>query len=376
MWSCGDRAHQYHPDGEASPTDPFRRPSEAVGPSFLRGPLSLYKPRSCHNPRSCHKSNPFLTMVTSDQTLLDEGIYTPVPTFYTPEGEIDLDTQVQHAQFLHQGGVNGLVVCGSMGEAINLTRDERVATVLAVRQAIGDPKFKIIAGTPPCGVKDTVEEISQYHQVGADFAIVLAPGYYGPRLVAQSGIVDYFTAVADQSKLPVIIYNFPGVSNGVDMDVDTFVALLNHPQLAGVKITHVNMDKYIAIMGKLRQAGVHNRFRAFTGLGQILVPSMAVGAFGAIDGLSGVFPKSMVKLFELYKQGKLEEANELQAIVTEANNMVLNLNLVGIKTALSKYYGWGKTVVGRAPLNVAIDAKVWAKYEPALKVLEETEKSL
>lgn len=311
---------------------------------------------------------------TSVATSMDDGIYTPIPTLFKADNLLDLESQITHAKKLYGAGVNGLVVSGSMGESIHMKQAERLLLLSEIRKAIPDKKFKLIAGIPPTNIEDAIEEISKAYDAGADYMIILTPGYYGTGLTRQDGIVDYFLTIADKLALPFIIYNFPGVCNAVDLSMESYQKLLAHPAIVGVKLTHSNMDKYIMLAGQ-KEENQANNFKPFTGLGQVLVPSMAVGAHGAIDGLSGVFPKSMVKLFALYKQEKFREAEQLQLLVTRANQFTYEYNLVGIKYLLKKYYGIGEGR-GRAPLNYWLDEKDWSKHEEAVEALYKYEQSM
>lgn len=315
-------------------------------------------------------------MTTGDIAAIPEGIYTPVPTFFKKNSyDLDIETQVKHAKLLHQSGINGLVTSGSMGEGGHLTRDERVRLVREIKSAIPDPAFKLIEGIPQLNVADTILEIKEVAEAKADFVMVLVPGYFGPKLTSQRGIIDYFSAIADKLDLPIIIYNYPGVSNNVDLTPETVETLLHIPNIVGIKLTHFNLDKYTLIAGNKKSNESHN-FRPFTGLGQILVPSLSIGTFGAIDGLSGIFPKTMLKLFSLYKEGSHSEAVSLQYKVTRANQMIMELNLVSVKYALKSIYGLGEIVHGRPPLNYQISEEDYKKYEGYLKDLQKIEEAL
>lgn len=313
--------------------------------------------------------------VTSD-SIIPGGIYTPITTFFKNNGKysLDLEAQVDHAKVLYGSGIRGVVAAGSMGECSHLSAKERHQLVAAIREGVPDEEFKIIAGAPPLCIQDAIEESISAKEAGADFIILLVPGYFGPHLTSQEGIVDYFTRVADQSALPIMIYNYPGVTNNVSISIDTFRQLGKHPNISGVKLTHFNLDMY-AMLG-MDQEMDQNNFRPFTGLGQVLVPGMSVGLFGAIDGLSGIFPKTMVKLYDLFTEGKMEEASKLQYLVAKADQMIPDFNLVGTKLAIKKYHGLGECFTGRPPLSVSADKEKLAKYDADLDAIYEVEKSL
>lgn len=304
-----------------------------------------------------------------------EGIYTPIPTFYKSQKfAVDFETTVKHAQMLHKAGITGLVVSGSMGESTNLTLQERCNSLKSIRDAIPDPNFKLIAGVPPSNVADVIAESQLAADNGADFLIVLVPGYFGPNLVNQQGIVDYFQYVASGSALPIIIYNYPNTCNNVNINIETFATLSQHPNIVGVKLTHYNFDMY-TLLG-YDSSFEANNFRSFTGLGQVLVPSLSVNLFGTIDGLSGIFPKSMVKLYQLYRAGQYEEAATLQFLVTRVDLMITELNMLGVKHALNQIYGFGECHSGRPPLSKAVNLTAYNKYAEDIKRLLDYEQKL
>lgn len=316
--------------------------------------------------------------MTIQDSTIPSGVYTPITTFFKLDDDysLDLESQIEHAKFLYKNGINGLVVCGSMGEAFHLTSEERVTMVSALREAIPDKDFKIIAGAPPIGsVEQSVSECKAFYKAGADFVILLVPGFFGPNLITQEGIVQYFTRVADKSPLPVIIYNYPGVCNNITVSVDSFKELSKHENIAGVKLTHFNLDLY-ALLGQDKTICETNNFRPFTGLGQILVPALSVGIYGTIDGMSAVFPKTMLQLYKLFRDGKIKEASELQYLVTKADAMIMELNVVGVKHALKQIHGFGKSIYARPPLSREVDLKAYQKFEADLKALEKVEASL
>ncbi|CUM49733.1 unnamed protein product [Debaryomyces tyrocola] len=315
-------------------------------------------------------------MTVVESSILPKGIYSPIPTYYKNDGKFSLDTetQVKHALMLYDNGINGLVVSGSMGESTNISPAERNSALRSLRKAIPDRKFKLIAGMPPNSIAEVITESEESKKNGADFIILLVPGYFGPNLVSQQGITDYFLNIADYSALPIVIYNYPGTCNNVNITIDTFEALSKHENIVAVKLTHFNLDVY-TLLGNNKTYETNN-FRPFTGLGQVLIPSLSVGMFGAIDGLSGIFPKSMLKLMKLYEDGEKEKALQLQYIITKVDLMISELNVVGVKQLLKEVHGFGEILTGRPPLSKPVDLDAYKKYEIDIKKLAEVEKSL
>lgn len=187
-----------------------------------------------------------------------QGIYVPVPTFFAKEGTaaynenpitppLDLQTQTEHSLFLVRGGVQGLVILGSTGEAIFIRRKERIELIASQRKALDEAGYKdrpIIAGTAGQQIDDTLELIQESKEAGAEYAMVLSPGYFAPS-TSQHGIQKWFETVADRSALPVMIYHFPGVTNNLYIAPSTFEKLAAHPNIVGTKLSHGVIDDQV-----------------------------------------------------------------------------------------------------------------------------------
>ncbi|ODQ77067.1 hypothetical protein BABINDRAFT_163801 [Babjeviella inositovora NRRL Y-12698] len=302
-----------------------------------------------------------------------QGLYTPVPTFFKQDFSLDLSTQVAHAKKLQEDGMQGLVIAGSMGEAPHLTREERVTLVKTIREAI-PTKLTLIGGVYAQSVQDAIAEIQSLADAGADYAILLAPSYFGPNLVSQQGIVDWFTAVDTKAVLPFIVYHYPGVCNGVEINIKTYRALAKLDNVVGCKLTHFNMSLYSMLASDPYYA--ENNFLVFTGLGQTMIPSLSLGIRSAIDGLTNIFPKSMVEVIRLYDTGKLAEANKLLIKVVRVDEMISALNVVGLKFAIKQVMGFGDRTTGRPPLSVERSQAIWDSFLPDIEALWAVEMSL
>lgn len=299
-----------------------------------------------------------------------QGIYTPLPTFFSPDGLLDMETQLNHFKYIETSGVSGVLVGGSTGEAVHLSPQERYTLVQSIASKSSD-SFTVMAGAVGNCVAEVVDDIKWLQKMAAKFAVVLVPGYYG-KLVQQNGLVAWFKAIADQSVLPIVIYNYPGVQNGIDLTYDSYMELSKHPNIVGCKLTHYNFPLYI-LLAQSRELKA-NGFTVMAGVGQVLLPSLLVGAEGCIDGLSNIFPRAMVQIYTLFQAGEYQKCGELQRLVTEVNEMTAELNLLGLKHGLS-YLGYGNGEA-RPPLNQSIDMRVWEKYLPAFEELLKVERSL
>jgi 2-keto-3-deoxy-L-rhamnonate aldolase len=139
-----------------------------------------------------------------------------VPTFFAKEGTasfdpvsppLDLETQSKHSLFLVKGGIRGLVILGTTGEAVHITSKERNELIKSQRKTLDDAGYKdrpIIAGTATQNIDDTLQQIAESKEAGAESVLVLSPGYFATA-VSQTGIQKWFEAVADKSVLPIMI---------------------------------------------------------------------------------------------------------------------------------------------------------------------------
>ena len=142
-----------------------------------------------------------------------EGVFVPVPTFFkesTPgsvQAPLDVETQVQHSVHLAKNGVRGLVLLGSTGEAIHLSRTERFELISGVRKgltAAGFPDYPIMGGVLTNSVEEALEWLEDAKRAGAQWGLVLVPGYFG--LAAnQANLKEWYTLVADASPIPILV---------------------------------------------------------------------------------------------------------------------------------------------------------------------------
>lgn len=273
------------------------------------------------------------------------GVYTPVPTFFKKDlHTIDFDAQVAHAKFLYDNGIAGITLLGSTGENAHLTRSERSQLVEAISKGVKG--FPILAGIAQNCLQETMDEITAVAAAGASFALVLPSSYFGPA-ITQAGLEEWYTEVADKSPIPVMIYVYPGVTNGTNIAPATIKALSKHKNIVGIKFSHADVTSY-------SEVGLDEEvkdFVSFTGLGHLLLPALSVGFKGTVDAISGAFPKIYTKLMQSYEKGDLETAKKLQLTIIRGEKVVGQFGVIGIKRIIHEATGFGETYLGRMPLN-------------------------
>ncbi|TAQ89894.1 hypothetical protein B7494_g1756 [Chlorociboria aeruginascens] len=228
---------------------------------------------------------------------------------------LDISAQKQYDEYLSKSGLAGLVILGTNAEAFLLTREERYALIAAAREAVG-PAFPIMAGAGAHSTKQVLELIADAAKAGANYVLVLPPAYFG-KATTPAVIERFYSDVSAKSPLPIIIYNFPAVCNGVDLDSELITKLAKkHPNIVGVKLTCASVGKITRLAASLPAS----EFATFGGQSDFLIGGLSVGSAGCIAAFANVFPKSLSRIYKLYKEGKVDEALKIHQIAALAES--------------------------------------------------------
>jgi len=164
-----------------------------------------------------------------------------------------------------------------------------------------------MAGVSGHSTKQVLEFIADAADAGANYALLLPPAYFGKQ-TTPAVIDNFFSEVASKSSLPIVIYNFPAVVNGIDLDSATIARLARaHSNIVGVKLTCGAVAKIIRLTAEFSQ----DEFVTYAGQSDFLIGGMASGAVGTIAGFANVFPKTISQIYKLYTSGRINEAMEL-----------------------------------------------------------------
>ena len=274
------------------------------------------------------------------------GTYAPTPAFFNPTTD-DLDIEVirKHTIRLVEAGLQGIVTQGSNGEAVHLSHSERRLVTAATREALDSAGYIHIPVIVGCGAQSTRETIELCHDAmlsGGDYALILPPCYYRPLYTGESQ-VDFFRDVADESPIPILIYNFPGAAGGIDLDSDVVTKLSRHPNIVGCKLTCGNTGK-LARVASAAPAG----FMTMGGSADFTLQTLVVGGKGIIGGLANIAPMVCVELYNLYTNGKKGMAEKMQAVVARGDWVAIKGGVVSTKSCLNSYFNYGG--FGRKPL--------------------------
>jgi 4-hydroxy-2-oxoglutarate aldolase len=262
-----------------------------------------------------------------------KGIFAPIPTPFVDD-KIAWDKLRDNLAKWGKTSLAGLVVLGSNGEFALLSYNEKVELVRFVREHLPRDK-KVIAGTGCETTAETIRLTKDCAAAGADAALVINPSFYKDSYT-DPVLKEHFTAVADSSPIPLMLYNMPR-NTGMSMSSQLIIELSKHPNITGVKDSSGNIVQIAEIC-----AGTPDDFSVFAGSGSFLLASLAVGAVGGTLAVANIMPEQSVEVVTLFNAGKLEEARKLQHKLLAPNAAVTSrFGIAGLKAALDYlgYYG-------------------------------------
>ncbi|KAL4910379.1 hypothetical protein BDW74DRAFT_186398 [Aspergillus multicolor] len=238
------------------------------------------------------------------------GIWVPAVTpFDHSTDTLDVEAFKKYTKYL-SSHLTGLVILGTNAEAFLLTREERFGAIKAAREAVG-PEYPIMAGVGAHSTKQVLELANDAAKAGANYLLILPPAYFG-KATTPAVVKRFFADVAAKAPLPVVIYNFPGVTNGVDIDSESIVDIVKASKEAnggksnvvGVKLTCAQVGKITRLTAALSP----EEFSVYGGQSDFLIGGLSVGSAGCIAAFANVVPKTIMQIYRLYKAGKVEEA--------------------------------------------------------------------
>ncbi len=255
------------------------------------------------------------------------GVFAPVPTPFDQNDELDggcLRTALEHWA---KTALSGFVVLGSNGEAVLLDEDESERAIDVARSAVPRDRTLII-GAGRESTRATIRAVKRASQLGADAVIVRTPGFFKNQMTTPA-FVTHFTAVADASPVPVLLYNFTAVT-GVNLLPAAVEKLGQHPNIVGVKESGGDIGQIAEFV-----ACTPKDFRVLAGSALTFYAALSVGASGGILALAGVLPDACVRLYDLVQEGRHDDARNLQhRLVPLARLLSSTYGVPGLKAAL------------------------------------------
>ena len=267
------------------------------------------------------------------------GYCTAMVTPLTSTG-VDYDALARFIDFQLEGGINALLAVGTTGESATLTPEERKEVIrFTVKQVNG--RVPVIAGTGTNNTAHVLDYTKSACDDGADAVLVVTP-YYNK--ATQGGLIAHYTAVADASSKPVILYNVPS-RTGCNLLPATCAVLADHPNIAAVKEACGNMSQVVELFARCG-----DKLDVYSGEDALTLPIMAMGGKGCISVVSNVVPAESVALSDKFFAGDVAGAAAQQCrLLPLINALFSEVNPIPAKAAVSAM-GYGREVL-RLPLT-------------------------
>jgi 4-hydroxy-tetrahydrodipicolinate synthase len=270
-----------------------------------------------------------------------KGTFTALVTPFRADGSLDLESLAKHVEWQIEGGIAGLVPCGSTGESATLSHEEHVRVVRHVVE-VANKRVPVIAGTGSNSTREAIELTQAARRAGADAALLISPYYNRP---TQEGIYQHYCAVAREGGLPALPYNIPG-RTASRLEPDTIGRLSRVPGLVGLKESGGDLFATSYTIARCAPG-----FSILSGDDALTLPMLAIGANGVISTCANAAPRQMVAIERAFRAGDLARARAAHyELLPLMEALFLETNPIPVKTALA-LLGRIPTATLRLPLT-------------------------
>jgi 4-hydroxy-2-oxoglutarate aldolase len=287
------------------------------------------------------------------------GILLPFTTPFTASGAIDTEALRANIGRWNDTGIAGYAALGSTGERVNLEEREYL-DIIAIARRVVPAHLAFVVGAGQQSTRTTIDEIRRAADAGADALLVITPHYYRAA-ITQPALLEHYSAVADASPAPVILYSMPALT-GIKIEPQTIAQLSTHANIIGVKDSSADIEKFRETVKLTSDAASspsaepgRDDFAVLTGNGTVLFEALQAGAAGGILAVGNVVPQVCLEIFSAFNAGEIERASDLQARLKPlAQAVTTRFGIGGLKTALDMAGYVGGHV--RAPLRLPDEA--------------------
>ena len=258
-------------------------------------------------------------------------VITAMVSPFGADGSLDLGSARSLASRLIEHGSDGLVLSGTTGESPTLTHDEKLSLFEAIVDEVGG-RAKVIAGTGTYNTAESIELTKQAGALGVDACLVVTPYYSKP---PQNALLAHFTAIADASTVPLMLYDIPG-RTGRRIEPDTLVELAGQERIVAVKDAVGDASETAKVRVLLDIAGYHD-FEVYSGDDPLLLPHLAAGAVGIVSVCSHLIGPQIKQICAAFHDGKVEEAQRIyhEQLPLMTTIMGITSSPIPVKTALA-----------------------------------------
>jgi len=257
-------------------------------------------------------------------------LLTAMITPFDTEGKVDYQQAKNLAQALLNSGSDGLLLSGTTGESPALSREEKLRLFAEVKSSIAN-RGAIVAGTGSYNTKESQELTREAEKIGVDACLLVVPYYNRP---TQQGLFAHFSAIAQATTLPCILYNVPS-RTVTNLAADTVIRLSQIDNIVGIKEASGNLSQIAQII-----QGVQNDFLVFSGNDGDTLPILAIGGYGVISVASHLVGTQMKLMMDKFLNGETQEASDIHRhLLPLINALFVVSNPMPVKYALN-YVGF------------------------------------
>ena len=254
------------------------------------------------------------------------GVFAPVVTPFKND-KVELNFLRENLEKLAQSDLTGYLALGSNGEFKSLTDKEQIQILEVFAQTRSNKV--VMVGTGCESTFQTIEKSKIVADMNFDYVSVLTPHYFGKRMDGTA-LKDYYLRIADSIDIPVLLYNAPGFANGVTIPLQTVKELSKHPNIVGMKDSApTGPAKFLSILD------TNEDFSILAGSADFFLPTLHLGATGGTLSIANSMPEVCSELYNLFVQGKFDQARELHFRISRLNQAISgSWGVAGVKAAM------------------------------------------
>jgi 4-hydroxy-tetrahydrodipicolinate synthase len=305
------------------------------------------------------------------QTMFFEGIVCPMITPLNEDYSLDIISTQNLIQHIISGGVGGIFILGTTGEASSLSFRMKKELIQVCSEVLKQTNCQLLVGVGDTSLQQSQELARVARLNGADAVVANLPYYFD---LDEKDVLNYFITLADTVSLPLFLYNYPK-STHFNITIETIRQLASHPNIIGIKDSSANLEYIEKVATVCRETG----FNFLIGPEELLIESLKMGVHGGVNGGSNLFPNLFTELFLAAINKEDKKAKSLNAIVNKLSAEVYakeggaNSYLKGLKAAASSL-GLCKNIL-LPPLSAANNAVI-SDIENSIQVLKTQLKSI
>lgn len=256
-----------------------------------------------------------------------KGVIPPMITPFDGKGKVDYDSHIKNMEKWNEYNLAGYLVLGSNSETPYLTEEEKLKLIELTVKHKKEGRI-VLAGTGLESTKSTIDLTNKAAVLGADAALILTPSYYSAKMNDEA-LINYFSEVADNTKIPVMIYNVPKFTH-VNISPYAVEVLSKHPNIIGMKDSSGNIAQLVEFKSVINK----EKFNLLVGTASVWYPALTMGIEGAIMALANCSPQECIDVQQYFEKGSWTKSREMYERMYPVNKAVTGTyGIAGLKYA-------------------------------------------